>query len=97
VFISYVLSFIYVGIYWNNHHHMLHAVRVTGGDPVGQPAPAVLAVADPVRDGWMGENHNLAGIGLAFVNAWVAVACYVAVAVIWFLPDRRIERVLNVT
>ena len=50
VFLSYVLSFVYVGIYWNNHHHMLHAVkRVTGGDAVGQPAPAVLAVAVPVR------------------------------------------------
>ena len=51
VFLSYVLSFVYVGIYWNNHHHMLHAVRnVTGADPVGQPASAVLAVAVSVRD-----------------------------------------------
>ena len=47
---SYVLSFIYVGIYWNNHHHMLHVVHeVSGGVLVGQPAPAVLAVADAVR------------------------------------------------
>ena len=46
----YVLSFVYLGIYWNNHHHLLHAAdRVNGGDPVGQPAPAVLAVAGPVR------------------------------------------------
>ncbi len=51
VFLSYVLSFVYVGIYWNNHHHMLHAChKVTGRDAVGQPAPAVLAVAVPVRD-----------------------------------------------
>ena len=40
VFLSYVLSFVYVGIYWNNHHHMLHAAeRVNGRDPVGEPAP----------------------------------------------------------
>ena len=46
VFLSYVLSFVYLGIYWNNHHHMLHAVqRVSGSDAVGEPAPAVLAVA----------------------------------------------------
>ena len=50
VFLCYVLSFVYLAIYWNNHHHMLHATeRVTGSDPVGQPASAVLAVADPVR------------------------------------------------
>ncbi len=50
MFLSYVLSFIYVGIYWNNHHHLLPAAA--GGqrrDAVGQPAPAVLAVADPVH------------------------------------------------
>ena len=57
VFLSYVLSFVNLGIYWNNHHHMLIVTEhVSGGDPVGQPAPAVLAVADAVRDAWMGEN-----------------------------------------
>ena len=51
VLLSYVLSFVYLGIYWNNHHHLLHAARqVNGRDPVGEPAPALLAVADPVRD-----------------------------------------------
>ena len=46
VFLSYVLSFIYVGIYWNNHHHMFHSTtQVNGGHPVGEPAPPVLAVA----------------------------------------------------
>ncbi len=50
VFLSYVLSFVYVGIYWNNHHHMLHAVPARHRRrAVGQPAPAVLAVAVPVR------------------------------------------------
>ena len=51
VFLSYVLSFVYVGIYWNNHHHMLHAMQ--GGerrDPLGEPAPAVLAFIVSVRD-----------------------------------------------
>ncbi len=51
VFLSYVLSFIYLAIYWNNHHHMLHTChKVTGAHAVGEPAPAVLALADPVRD-----------------------------------------------
>ena len=55
VFLSYVLSFVYLGIYWNNHHHLLHAARPRRRpDPLGQPAPAVLALAVPVRDrtGW---------------------------------------------
>ena len=54
-FLIYVLSFVYLGIYWNNHHHMLHATdRDQRRDPVGQPAPAVLAVARAVRHrrGW---------------------------------------------
>ena len=55
--LSYVLSFVYVGIYWNNHHHLLHATQhVNGGDPVGQPAPAVLAVARAVRHGLDGRE-----------------------------------------
>ena len=57
VFLSYVLSFVYVGIYWNNHHHMLQAAQhVNGAHPVGQPAPAVLAVAAPVRHGLDGRE-----------------------------------------
>ncbi len=50
VFLTYVLSFIYLGIYWNNHHHLLKAAhKVNGGDDVGEPASAVLAVALSVR------------------------------------------------
>ena len=50
VFLTYVLSFVYLGIYWNNHHHMLHATdRINGSVAVGEPAPAVLAVAGAVR------------------------------------------------
>ena len=150
VFLSYVLSFVYVGIYWNNHHHMLHAVNSVTGPILWANLHLLFWLSlIPFTTAWMGENHfaavpvalygvvlmlcaiaftvlarmmarhegaestlaraigkdrktlastgfNLAGIGLAFVNPWIAVACYVAVAVIWFLPDRRIERVLNV-
>jgi Endosomal/lysosomal potassium channel TMEM175 len=52
VFLSYVLSFVYVGIYWNNHHHMLHATgRVHRSHALGQPSSLVLAVALSLRDG----------------------------------------------
>jgi uncharacterized membrane protein len=151
VFLSYVLSFVYVGIYWNNHHHMLHAVTTVTGPILWANLHLLFWLSlIPFTTAWMGENHwaavpvalygvvlmlcaiaftllarmmarhegadsslaraigkdrktlastgfNLIGIGLAFVNPWIAVACYVAVAVIWFLPDRRIERVLNVS
>ena len=150
VFLSYVLSFIYVGIYWNNHHHMLHVVGSVTGPILWANLHLLFWLSlIPFVTAWMGENHlaavpvalygavllmcavaftllarlmvrhegkdsslaraigkdhktmlsaafNVAGIGLAFVNPWIAVACYVAVALIWFLPDRRIERVLNV-
>jgi len=149
VFLSYVLSFIYVGIYWNNHHHMLHAVTSVTGPILWANLHLLFWLSlVPFVTAWMGENHfasipvalyggvmlmcalafmlmarlmtrhegaesklalalgkdyktklslalYVAGIGLAFVNSWVAVGCYVAVAVIWFVPDRRIERVLK--
>lgn len=150
VFLSYVLSFIYVGIYWNNHHHMLHAVTSVTGPILWANLHLLFWLSlVPFVTAWMGENHfasipvalyggvmlmcalafmllarlltrhegaesklalafgkdyksklslalYVAGIVLAFVNSWVAVGCYVAVAVIWFVPDRRIERVLKV-
>jgi uncharacterized membrane protein len=149
VFLSYVLSFIYVGIYWNNHHHMLHAVTSVTGPILWANLHLLFWLSlVPFVTAWMGENHfasipvalyggvmlmcalafmlmarlmtrhegaesklalalgkdyktklslalYVAGIGLAFVNSWVSVGCYVAVAVIWFVPDRRIERVLK--
>lgn len=146
VFVSYVLSFIYVGIYWSNHHHLFHAVHKVNG-------PAMLANLHllfwlslfPFMTGWMGENHfatlpvalygavlfmaaisytiltrvliglhgnesmiataigsdfkgylslalYAAGIALSFVESWLGFAVYSVVAVIWFIPDRRIER-----
>ena len=104
VFISYVLSYIYVGIYWNNHHHMLHAVRTVNGPILWANLHLLFWLSlVPFVTGWMGENHfaevpvviYAAAIPLAFVNRWLALACYAFVAVMWFVPDRRIERVLE--
>ena len=145
VLLAYALSFVYLGIYWNNHHHMLHAVtRVNGADPVGEPAPAVLAVPGPVRDRMdgreplpprpdrrvrrrscsrplayspaggaaarrgrpiaaaRGDRPGRQGQGLAvallrghraaFVDARSASRLYIGVALMWFVPDRRVER-----
>jgi len=146
VFLSYVLSFIYVGIYWNNHHHMLHTVESVHGGILWANLHLLFWLSlFPFATGWMGENHfaavptaaygvvlfmaavayyilqrtiiahqgrdsllakavgtdwkgklspvlYLAAIGLSFVNAWIANAIYVAVACMWFIPDRRIER-----
>ncbi len=146
VFLSYALSFVYLGIYWNNHHHLLHATReVTGGILWANMLLLFCLSLIPFTTAWMGENHfeaapmalygvvlllsavaywNLqrcivrvhgaesvlakavgrdfkgkaslamyaAAVGLAFVAPWIAGAIYVAVAVMWLAPDRRIER-----
>ena len=148
VFLSYILSFIYLGIYWNNHHHMMHAVRrVTGGVLWANLHLLFWLSLFPFVTGWMGENHfsrfptalygvvllmaaiaywilqkaliasegrnsllaraiggdfkgNLsvliyaAAIPLAFYNQWIAQICYVSVALIWLVPDKRIEKVM---
>lgn len=145
LFLSYVLSFVYVGIYWNNHHHMLHATQrvngsilwanlhllfwlslvpfVTGWMGENQFAPAALAVyggvllmaalaytllqraiirehgptsllAQAVGRDFKGNISLLAyvvAIPCAFLFSWIAGALYVLVAVLWLLPDRRIE------
>ena len=149
VFMSYVLSFIYIGIYWNNHHHMLHTVaRVTGGILWANLHLLFWLSLFPFVTGWMGENHFAAvpsalyggvllaaamaywilqqtiiatqgpgsplkamigsdwkgklspvlyvlGTGSTFLSLWVARALYVLVAVLWLVPDRRIERSLR--
>ncbi len=151
VFVSYVLSFVYLGIYWNNHHHMLHAVRsVTGGILWANLHLLFWLSLVPFATAWMGENHfapitlalygvmllnsaiaftmlqvriarhegpdsafvrslgsdlkgklslllYVLGIVLAFVNPWLSGACYVAVAVMWLVPDARFERALAET
>jgi uncharacterized membrane protein len=149
VFMSYVLSFVYVGIYWNNHHHMLHAcTRVTGGILWANLHLLFWLSLFPFVTGWMGENHFAAlptalygGVLLAAAIAYfilqqtiiaaqgpasqlkaaigsdwkgklsplvyvagivstlwwpqLAQALYVAIALLWLVPDRRIERSLR--
>ena len=149
VFLSYVLSFVYVGIYWNNHHHMLHAVRQVDGATLWANLHLLFWLSlFPFATGWMGENHfaampsalyggvllmaaiaywilvvtiigeegadsllakavgkdfkgklSAAAYAVAIVlcfafQQWAAQAIYVLVALIWLIPDRRIERVL---
>jgi uncharacterized membrane protein len=148
VFLTYVLSFIYLGIYWNNHHHMLYATRRISGGVLWANLHLLFWLSlVPFATGWMGENHfaasptalygavllmsalaytllqhaiiashggdllarsfgsvwkgkaspalYLLGIVLAFVYAPASLAMYVAVAVMWLVPDRRIERVVD--
>jgi uncharacterized membrane protein len=149
VFLSYALSFVYVGIYWNNHHHLFHLVRHVDGVTLWANLHLLFWLSlIPFATGWMGENRfapiptalygvallmpALAWCGLqlaivriegrdsalaralgrdlkgkaspvlyvcAILSAWIdpriADAIYVAVAVLWFLPDRRIERVVR--
>jgi uncharacterized membrane protein len=149
VFLCYILSFVYLGIYWNNHHHMLHTVqRVNGGILWANLHLLFWLSLVPFVTGWMGENHfaavptSLYGVVLfmaavaywilqnciisasggkdallakavgndrkgkasqlmyaiaipaAFWSQWLAGVLYVAVAVMWLIPDRRIERVM---
>jgi uncharacterized membrane protein len=145
VFLTYILSFVLLGIYWNNHHHLLHACqRVTGGVLWANLHLMFWLSLLPFVTGWMGENHfaplptaaygvvclmsaisytilmrviiradgtnsrlatavgsdmkgklslamYLTAIPLAFVHEAISHALYVGVALIWFVPDRRIE------
>ena len=149
VFLSYVLSFVYVGIYWNNHHHLLHtASRVSGGILWANLHLLFWLSLLPFATGWLGENHfaalpsaaygvvllmaaiayyllqnciistqgpdsqlrravgkdwkgklspvlYLAAICMSFWHQWLAQAIYVLAAVLWLVPDRRIERALG--
>ena len=149
VFLSYVLSFLYVGIYWNNHHHMLHTVqRVTGGILWANLHLLFWLSLIPFVTGWLGENHFLPGpailygfillmaaiayfilqqtiiasqgegsslkraiagdwkgklspvvylVAMAVANRWtpVSLALYAVTALVWLIPDRRIERVAH--
>jgi uncharacterized membrane protein len=149
VFLSYVLSFIYVGIYWNNHHHMLSMTQHVRGGVLWANLHLLFWLSlIPFVTGWMGENHfaalptalygvvllmaalayvilqrtivvlqgadsplaaaigrdwkgkvsvllYAAAIVCAFVSPWLAHALYVAVALMWLVPDRRIENTLT--
>jgi len=148
VFLSYVLSFVYVGIYWNNHHHMLHASKKVSGGVLWANLHLLFWLSLlPFATGWMGENHfaalpsalygvillaaavaywllqqaiiTIEGQGSTLAAAvgrdwkgklspviylvgivssawipWVAQAMYVLAALIWIVPDRRIEHAL---
>ncbi|TXI92010.1 MAG: DUF1211 domain-containing protein [Burkholderiaceae bacterium] len=149
VFLSYILSFVYVGIYWNNHHHMLHATHTISAASLWANLHLLFWLSlVPFTTGWMGENHFAAipsalyGVNLfmAALAYWIlqmslmktskdnhllrkaigsdfkgkfslflyavaiiaacylpfiAQAIYVAVALMWLIPDRRIEHVLH--
>jgi uncharacterized membrane protein len=146
VFISYVLSYLFIGIYWTNHHHLMQAVEKVNGSILWRNIHLLFWLSQvPFTTGWMGENHfasapmalygfvllmaaiayyllvrailahhghdsrvatalgrdfkgkvsvllYVVGLALAFVNRWAAGAIYVFVALIWFIPDSRIER-----
>ena len=147
--VAYVLSFVYLAIYWNNHHHMLHTVTRVDGLILWANSHLLFWLSlIPAATAWMGENflsplptaiygatllmpaiayflleraivhqqgrHSVlasaigrdlkgklspllyaAAIVLAFVSPWLSIALYVLVAVMWLIPDRRIERVLR--
>lgn len=149
VFLSYVLSFVYVAIYWNNHHHLLYTVDSVDGLMLWANMHLLFWLSlTPFATAWMGENHfaelptavygvallmpaiayyllqkailrrqgsdsklaralgrdikgkispvlYVTAIGLSFVNPLIAGAIYVSVAIMWLIPDRRIERVLT--
>jgi uncharacterized membrane protein len=146
---AYVLSFIYLGIYWSNHHHMLHATRhVSGGvlwanlhllfwlslvpfltrwvgENTTSAVPAAAygvtlfcaaiaytilqgrliaadgpnsALARAIHHDWKGKISLLlyaTGVAVAFIHPWIADGIYVVVAMIWLVPDRRIERTMQ--
>jgi len=132
-FLSYVLSFVYVGIYWNNHHHMLHATeRVSGAILWANLHLLFWLSLFPFATACMGENHFVAywilqqliiasqgrgsllkkaigndwkgklspalyaiAILACLYSQWIAQALFVFVALMWLIPDRRIERALN--
>lgn len=149
IFLTYVLSFIYVGIYWNNHHHLLTVCRrISGGIMWANLHLLFWLSLFPFVTGWMGENEfrsipsalygavllmaalaylilqtllirlhgrnselaraigsDLKGklsfalyavaIGISFFQPWIAGCIYIAVAFIWLIPDRRMEKIFD--
>jgi uncharacterized membrane protein len=147
--LSYLLSFIYIGIYWNNHHHMLQLAGSVDGPILWANLHLLFWLSlIPFATAWIGENHlspmpvslyggllimaaiaytllmtllvrhegpdsalaramghdvkgklslaiYAAGVGLAFIQPLASIALYVLVALIWFIPDRRVERTLQ--
>lgn len=148
VFLSYILSFIYIGIYWNNHHHLMHAAHRINGKVMWANNHLLFWLSlMPFTSGWMGENHftalptalfgfvlMMAGVAyyilaqclvslhgadsilgkavgndikgkisvviyavaiiLSWFNGQASLGLYALVAIIWFIPDRRIEKII---
>jgi uncharacterized membrane protein len=148
-FLTYILSFVFLGIYWNNHHHLMHAAERINGKVLWANLHLLFWLSlVPITTGWMGENHlaplptavygvvllgaaiaytvlywtlvsaqgegsklaaavgkdakgrislvcYAAAVPLAFVRPWISAAIYVVVALIWLVPDRRIEKKLS--
>ena len=90
----YILSFTFIGIYWNNHHHLLRAARrMTAGVMWSNLHLLFWLSLIPLLTEWIGEHyedHAPAATALAFVSPWISYALFVAVAVMWFVPDRRL-------
>lgn len=143
--LSYILSFIYIGIYWNNHHHLFHVVKHVNGNVLWKNLHLLFWLSlIPFVTAWMGESHfsrdtvilygfillmcavayflllrslltthgkdsllaisigkdfkgkispviYILGITLSLINSWLGIAMYTIVALIWFIPDKRIE------
>lgn len=149
VFLSYVLSFVYLGIYWNNHHHMLHTVKAVSGFILWANLHLLFWLSlIPFSTGWMGENHfaelptqvygvvllmcsiaywllqtaiitshgdtdvlkhaigsdwkgkvspvlYILAIVVAVLSPWISIALYAGVALMWIIPDPRIEKMYH--
>lgn len=149
VFLSYVLSFIYIGIYWNNHHHLMHTVKQVTGDVLWANLHLLFWLSlVPFATGWIGENHfapvpmalygvvllmaafayyilqlriikshrddsvlaqaigkdlkgkaslvlYIVAVASTLFSEWIAGGLYIAVALIWLTPDKRIEQVFK--
>jgi uncharacterized membrane protein len=102
---SYVLSFLYLGIYWNNHHHMFQATRAVTGPILWANLHLLLWLSlIPFTTAWMGENHFAAApsalygtvLLMAAIAFWILQQCIIrSQGLLWLVPDRRIERVLQ--
>jgi TMEM175 potassium channel family protein len=149
IVVSYILSFVHIGIYWNNHHHMMYAVKKVNGVILWANLHLLFWLSLlPFVTGWMGENYfttipvalygldlfmssiayfilsqcllkyegkssvlaaavgndfkgkissilYVLAIVLAFINAWTSLGIYTLVAMIWVIPDKRIEKVIS--
>ena len=146
VFISYVFGFIYLGIYWNNHHHLFQITQKVNGKILWANLHLLFWLSlIPFTTAWIGNNYDaklpiiaygvvllfcaiayfilqaviikshdndfalrkaigsdtkgkisigfyMLGVGFSFLNTWLSISCYIIVAIMWLIPDRRIEK-----